>query len=122
MMLKPGLGKGLDELMRGEDVAGKNGASEVEAPPPKPTFGRGLQTLISVAARGPEPVETPVKPPPLMPTWFYFAADVLLLAYTVAIAFDAVRPFDAGTIIFCGTSITLGAVLASMGVLQSLNQ
>jgi hypothetical protein len=119
VMLKPGLGKGLGELMRGDDVAGKNGASEADAPRAKPTFGRGLQTLVSVAAQQPEPIETPDQAPPILPTWFYFAADLLLLAYTIAIAFDATRPFDAGTWIFCAVAISVGAALAVVGVLQA---
>ena len=116
MMLKPGLGKGLGELMQGEDVAGKNGVSEPKAQT-RVTFGRGLQTLVSVAAQEPEAVPKPK--PPLLPTWFYFAADILLLAYTIAIAFDASRPFDSGTIAFCAVAIAAGAVLAVLGVMQA---
>jgi hypothetical protein len=113
-MFKPGLGKGLGDLMRDDQVAGKNNSSE-QVPRTNPTFGRGMESLIR-----PEETATPAAPPkrPLLPHWFFFGADLLLLAFTVAITFDAPKPLDVGTILFCALSITIGAALAIIGVLQ----
>lgn len=120
-MLKPGLGKGLDDLMHGDQVAGKNGSSP-EAPPPATTFGRGMKTLIQPEAAVEEvegaPESAAKLEKTLLPSWFYFAADILLLAFTIAITLDAERPFDAGTVIFCVISVMVGAVLAVIGVVQ----
>ena len=108
-MLKPGLGKGLGDLMHGDQVAGKK-----QDAPARPEFGRGMQTLVR-----PHDAEDATSAPAkrkLIPAWFYFAADLLLLAFTVAITFDATRPFDAGIILFCTISIAAGAILAIIGV------
>jgi hypothetical protein len=111
-MLKPGLGKGLGDLMQGDRVAGTKPAPS-ETPAAQPGLGRGLNTLIQA--------ETP---PPrrrsILPGWFYFTADLLLLAYAVAITFDAPRPFDFGTLIFCAASIALGGTLGIVGILQTV--
>ena len=109
-MWKPGLGKGLGDLMHGDQVAGKE--QEASA---KPEFGRGMQTLVR-----PHDASAPSAPAKrkLIPAWFYFAADLLLLAFTVAITFDAPQPFDAGIIVFCGVSVAIGALLAIAGVFQ----
>lgn len=110
-MLKPGLGKGLGELMHGDQVAGKQ-----QDAPAKPEFGRGMQTLVR--PHDADPASAPAKRK-LIPTWFYFAADLLLLAFTVAITFDATQPFDAGLIAFCAISIATGAMLAIVGVFEA---
>jgi len=111
-MLKPGLGKGLGDLMKGDQVAGKKTLLAAEVP--TATFGRGMQTLVQPKA----PVRVPSQPKPILPSWFYFAADLLLLAFTVSVCFDAARPFDFGTILFCAISIVTGALLAIIGVRQ----
>lgn len=118
-MLKPGLGKGLGDLMQGDQVAGKNSGPDA-TPRPDQNFGRGLETLIRPDAT--EPAGEGPRNRPLLPPWFFFAADLLLLAHTVAIAFDAPRPFNVGTVLFCAVSIALGGTLAIIGVLQALNR
>lgn len=114
-MLKPGLGKGLGELMKGDQVAGKD--RSVDRREAVPAYGRGLETLVRPEPL--EPVEAQEDRAKILPTWFYFAADILLLAYAIAITFNAPRPFDLGTILFCAGSISLGALLAIFGVAQS---
>ena len=115
-MLKPGLGKGLGELMGGDQVAGKDQARGSVAEPGA-TLGRGLTTLIQTEGSVPETESTAARS--LLPPWFYFAADLLLLAFTVAIALDASRPFEPGTVLFCLVSISVGALLAMVGVMQA---
>lgn len=101
--------------MRGDQVAGKDRPASENGDSGAPLLGRGMKSLVQ-----PEPEEaSESKSPPVLPTWFYFAADILLLAFTVAITLDAARPFDFGTVLFCGVSISLGALLAIVGVFQS---
>jgi hypothetical protein len=117
-MSKNGLGKGLGELMEGDHAAGKPRAvssASTTATSSDETFGRGLTTLISAHRSNVE--EREIKK--LVPSWFFFAADLLLLAYVIAITFDAPRPFDFGTISFCAASIALGCVLALVGVIRA---
>ena len=115
-MLKPGLGKGLGELMGGDQVGGKD-RTAVPGAEPGANLGRGLKTLIQADASVPASEST--APRSLLPPWFYFAADLLLLAFTVAIALDASRPFEPGTVLFCLVSISVGALLAMVGVMQA---
>jgi hypothetical protein len=115
-MLKPGLGKSLGDLMHGDQVAGKTNAPD-PVDRPNLSFGRGMQTLVSPEKSLPSDQTAPKRP--LLPSWFYFAADALLLAYTVAITFDAPRPFSFGTVLFCAISIGTGGILGLVGVLQA---
>jgi hypothetical protein len=121
-MAKRGLGKGLGQLMNGQSVAGPS--APPEASPDRDTpgkvtavdFGRGLSTLVG--AREPDKQPT-AKSPWLLPAWFFFAADVLLLAYTIAICFGARGALQSGEIVFALASTSLGAALAILGVLRA---
>ncbi len=125
-MSKSSLGKGLGDLMNGDQVAGKPRVVSASASTSTITttsagdvaFGRGLTTLVSGQRAG-NSEEAKPKARQLLPPWFFFAADVLLLGYVVAIVFDAPRPFDFGTVIFCAVSVTLGCALALIGVVRS---
>lgn len=124
-MEKRALGKGLNQLMGGQAVAGRPSAPAPAAVPASPVtsdskvtpvdFGRGLTTLV--AAR-PAEKEAPEKARLLLPAWFFFTADLLLLAYTVAICLDAGGPLEAGEIAFAAVSTTLGVALGILGVLR----
>jgi hypothetical protein len=117
-MAKNGLGKGLGDLMDGDQVAGKGRIISASAPASEPGLSRGLSTLIS-AHRSNGDIEQPeTKRRQRLPAWFFFAADILLLAYVVAISMHAPRPFDFGTILFCAVSVALGCALAVAGVLR----
>jgi hypothetical protein len=108
-MLKPGLGKGLGRLMNGDRVAGHA--------PPSAEIGRGLHALIAPKKPAvPETAATKV----LLPTWYFFAADILLLGFSVAICFDAPKPMDVGTVVFCAASITIAAILGITGVMRGV--
>ncbi len=118
---KPVLGKGLGQLMGGRGVAGKPGV--VPSPPSgaaeKVTpvdFGRGMTTLVTAAPPRTEPV--PAKKN-LLPAWFYFAADLLLLGFTVVICQDAPKPLDFATVVFAAMAVTLGGVFGITGIFQS---
>jgi hypothetical protein len=114
-MGKPALGKGLDQLMTGQKAAGKPAAPESAKVTPV-DFGRGLNTLVAPSAS--EASEAP-RTRVLIPAWFFFAADVLLLAYCVAICADSGGPLQTGEIIFGVVSTTVAALLGVLGVLRS---
>jgi len=118
-MAKPALGKGLNQLMSGQTAARKPSAPDTADKVTPVDFGRGMSTLVA-----PPAVETPepVAPRLLLPPWFFFAADALLLTYTVAICLDAGGPMQTGEILFAFASTTLGAVLAVLGVIRSRHQ
>ncbi len=114
-MANRGLGRGLNQLMSGQKVAHKSGAA-AHPTHEKVTpvdFGRGLNSLVAPLAA--ETPETPVARL-LLPAWFFFAADLLLLAYTVAISLAAAGPLDFGEVLFAFVSTSLGAILAILGV------
>lgn len=95
------------------------------APAAGKEIGRGLNTLLSAkeppAAIDPAAAPAASAPPKaLLPTWFFFAADLLLLAYAVAICFDAPKPMDLGAILFCAVSVGTGALLGIAGVLRNV--
>src|SRR4051812_43626294 len=114
-MAKPALGRGLNQLMGGQTVARKKppGPDSASEKVTAVDFGRGLNTLVR-----PSPAEIPDSPKPrfLLPAWFFFVADVLLLAYTVAICADAGGPLQTGEILFALASTTLGALLGIAGI------
>jgi hypothetical protein len=123
-MAKRALGKGLGQLMSGQSVARKPAAPATvpeTAPTPKVTpvdFGRGMNTLVGT--RAPEN-ETPEQAAPLLPSWFFFAADVLLLAFTVVIWANTDGAIGIGEVLFAVTSTLLGALLAIAGVVRAAN-
>lgn len=119
-MSKPGLGKGLGELMNGDQVAGQKPGVRPSAPSEEVSdtgFGRGLNTLVSAKADSDSAGKVKIKH--LLPAWFFFSADLLLLSYTIAITLDATRPFHFGTICFCAASVGLGCALGIAGVLRA---
>ena len=121
-MGKPALGKGLGELMKGQPAARKapGAASALEASPAgkvtRVDFGRGLNTLV---ATRPQESTDPAKPRELLPAWFFFAADLLLLAYTVAICLDAGGPLQTAEILFAFASTSLACLLGITGLLKT---
>ena len=115
-MGKPALGKGLNQLMGGQSAARKPGSTDAVEKVTAVDFGRGMNTLVSPpAVEAQEAAASRV----LLPPWFFFAADALLLAYTVAICLDAGGPMETGEILFALASTTLAAFLGIMGVMRS---
>src|SRR5262245_57547605 len=115
-MAKPALGKGLNQLMGGQSAARKPAPPDAGEKVTAVDFGRGMSTLVCPPAVENAEVAAPRM---LLPPWFFFAADALLLAYTVAICLDAGGPLETGEILFAFVSTTLGALLAIMGVLRA---
>jgi hypothetical protein len=116
-MGKPVLGKGLNQLMSGQKVARKPATPDTAAEKvTRVDFGRGLNTLVTPAAA--ESAES-TNPRFLLPAWFFFAADVLLLAYTVVICANAGGPLQFGELLFAFVSTTLAALLGAAGVIRA---
>jgi hypothetical protein len=115
-MAKPALGKGLNQLMSGQSAARKPVSSDPAEKVTAVDFGRGMTTLVSPPAVEPQEPEAART---LLPPWFFFAADILLLAYTIAICLDAGGPMETGEILFAFASTTLAALLGIMGVIRS---
>jgi hypothetical protein len=119
-MGKPALGKGLGELMAGQrpPATGSQPAGQpvVTGKVTPVDFGRGLSTLV---APGPNQKTAESAPPlPLLPVWFFFAADVLLLAFTLAICLDAGEVMEFGELLFALASTAVAAFLGIVGVLR----
>ena len=114
-MGKSALGKGLGQLMGGQKPASKSPPVEATSAGKvtQVDFGRGLSTLVTPQAQD---KPQPQRPRVLLPPWFFFSADLLLLAYTVTVCLDSGRPMQTGEILFAATSITLGALLGIMGI------
>ena len=110
-MTKPGLGKGLGKLMSGDKVAGTDDLPTT-AEIVRPAFGRGVNTLMQGS---PEAADPPAQKP-LLPAWFYYGADLLLLFLSVAVAFSSEKPLSTGPIIFCAICILIGIILALLGL------
>ena|SRR5687767_12648138 len=122
-MSKPGLGKGLGDLMNGDQVAGTSrvvsAASTTTTTSSEVALGRGLTTLVSAPRGNDEFERSQKKKRQPLPAWFFFSVDILLLAYVVVITLDAPRPFDLGTILFCAVSIALGCLSAIIGAIRA---
>jgi len=109
-----GLGKGLGHLLNGDKVVGVPRHSGARAP----KLGRGMETLVSVK----EPEEARDGKKVLLPAWFFFTADLLLFAFTVAILFDAPRPMAGRDILLSAGLVGAGCLLGLLGLAQALEQ
>lgn len=104
-----GLGKRLGNLLKGDKIAGTE--RDVKS---APRFGRGMETLLN---RREEDSATDEKASRiLLPAWFFFSADLLLLGYTVAVLLDSPRPYSGADLIFCAGAVTVGCVMGLIGV------
>ena len=103
-----GLGTGLGRLLNGDKVAGgARGAQEI------PRFGRGMETLLSAHE---ESAKKEQSRKALLPAWFFFTTDLLLLAFTTAILFDAPRPLPTGDVALAGVLIAFACLIGLTGV------
>lgn len=118
----------------GGDGAGSGGAkpaarAAAKSAPASAPVGKGLNTLLAAGetrgAAGAQAKACGYKAAGegdakvLLPAWFFFSADILLLAFCVAVCFDAPKPLDLGHVLFCAASVGLGALLSIVGVLKS---
>lgn len=133
------LGKGLGNLLAGDRVAGTPNGTPAESPPPSakaPRYGRGMETLMgssetklpqsnaenSSKDQAPKASTTQPARRPLLPSWFYFAADFLLLAFCSAILFNSPRPYAIGDLLFCAATVAIACFFGLAGLAQSLGE
>ena len=84
-----------------------------------PKLSKGFQTLTR-----PEAVQPPALPAKktLLPPWFFFSADLLLLAFTVAIVFNAPKPLAWEDWVFCIITTGVAGVFGLIGLMISMQQ
>jgi hypothetical protein len=100
-MAKQSLGRDLGALMGGKP---KEDAAPV---------GEGVRSLM----RGHQaPTPGPV-PKPVIPRWYLFAGDVLLVALALLIIYKSPHPLSWARVLFCATLVILAAVLAVIALL-----
>jgi hypothetical protein len=112
-MAKQGLGRDLGALM-GRDP--KDAAAPV---------GAGVRSLMR-GHNAPAPVApvVPVAPPalvapkPVIPRWYLFAGDLLLVALAVVTIFKSPHPLSWPRELFCAGLVILAAVLAVLALLM----
>jgi hypothetical protein len=105
-MPKPVLGRDLGALM-----GSKEGAPPVTA---------GVRSLM----RGNAPREAPSSPGappkaargPVIPRWYLFAGDILLVALALATIFKSQHPLSLPRVLFCAALVLLAAALALVAV------
>lgn len=111
-MAKPALGRGLEHLMKGDAVR-RPGTTPGEPP----QLSKGLQTLART-----ESSSLPASRKSILPPWFFFAADLLLLAFTVALLLNAPSPIPWQHWLYCFISTTAAGLFGILGVLVSANE
>ncbi len=127
------LGRGLGRLMeepKKPDVSGGEGES---APAAEPQVTPGMGSLLRGARRSPEnlfaepkeepqanpknPFQAPAKRP--IPTWYFFAADVLLVAVGLLVVYANAETLTWGQTLFGIGAVLFGGLLAAAGVFLS---
>ena len=98
--------------MKGDAVGGRAADDKAEAP----KLSKGFETLVQKEA-APVPQKKI-----LLPGWFFYTADLLLLAFTVAIIFNAPKPLGWSDWLFCIITTGVAGLFGIIGVLVSANQ
>ena len=100
-MPKQSLGRDLDKLMGRQP---KEGAAPV---------GAGVRSLM----RGHAAPPAPVSPKPVIPRWYLFAGDVLLVALALVTIYKSPHPLRWPRELFCAALVILASVLAVSALL-----
>jgi hypothetical protein len=127
-MAKPALGRGLKELMDGDKVAsaspviapttnGSNGSDEL--------FGRGVQSLLKQSDSAVQNAQKPAMVLPdesrfVVPSWFFFGIDLLLLALALALMLGP-QPLRTWNVVLAFLATGLGCCSAIAGIYTSRN-
>ena len=106
-MAKPALGRDLGKLMG--RAPNDTGADSVGRPP---LPGAGVRSLLQGQAAAPKPV---------IPRWYLFAGDALLIALALITAFVGPHPLSLAREVFCVATALLAALLAVFAVLMPEN-
>ena len=118
------MGRGLGTLLGGQKVAGSE-AEKPAAPEPQESLSPGVRSLIRGSAKDSpfaEPATNANKSAapekPLIPRWYFFAADVLLVATGLLIAFRSRAPLDWKETFFCIGTIVAGCACGIVGAMM----
>lgn len=123
-MAKTVLGKGLGELMNGGKPAGQTPARPLAEPTEGELFGgRGVQTLLTSSKERPSgggfPAPEPAHEEPFsIPAWFFFGADLLLLALALVLVIGP-KPLPTWNVGLALAATVLGCCSAIVGVYSS---
>jgi len=112
-MAKQGLGRDLGALMGSEP---KEAAAPVGAG--VRSLMRGHNTAPSVAPPVSSTPSIPTALKPLIPRWYLFAGDLLLVALAVVTIFKSPHPLSWPRELFCAGLVILAAVLAVLALLM----
>ena len=119
-MSKFGLGRGLGDLMNGDKVAGQTGTPPAEnGDKVTPGVGSLLQarkTEQENVFADPKTGEHVPIPQPAFPAWYLFAADLLLIVFTVVLLWRS--NFGGKEMILGFVALSVGAALSILAVLQ----
>jgi peptidoglycan/LPS O-acetylase OafA/YrhL len=114
-MAKPGLGRDLGTLMA-------RNPKEAAAP-----VGAGVRSLMrghnppaAAAAPAPAAVSAPSTPTPapVIPRWYFFAGDVVLVALALVTIYKSPHPLSWPRELFCAAVVILAAALAVLALLM----
>lgn len=119
-MSKNVLGRGLGSLMAGDKPAEK----QPSAPDDPSAISPGVESLFrgkrngdNVFAENSSVEERPAKP--LIPPWYFFVADVLLIAFALVVFYRGSSPLRLTEAAICVGAIVLAAILGVLGVCVS---
>ena len=110
-MAKQSLGRDLGALM---------GSNPKQAAAP---VGAGVRSLMR-GNNPPTPAAqvAPVAPKPVIPRWYLFAGDVLLVGLAVVTIFKSPHPLSWPRELFCAGLVILAAVLAVLALLMPVGK
>ena len=120
-MANPALGRNLGALLKAEP--GPRNKSPFAAAEPAADGASGVHSLL----RGQRPEKSTSDPAPLtakpaptrpsMPRWWFFGADLLLIALALIFLYKGPTPLSPARAAFCVAAIILGGALALTAVL-----
>jgi hypothetical protein len=102
--------------MNGVNVPKPDGVSPLKAMGDEPvstSLGRGLASLLQGQKSDERKPERPQSEATAVPTWYFLGGDLLLLAVAGGMAFLR-GPLGWTDVLFCGSLVVLGAVVASL--------
>lgn len=93
----------------GRDLGALLGRNPKEGAPP---VGAGVRSLM----RGDSAPQPDVAPKPLIPRWYLFAGDVLLVALALITIYKSPHPLSWPRAVFCAALVILAALLAMLAL------
>jgi hypothetical protein len=120
-MQKPVLGRGLGNLLGGDKVVSSADSHALGAPVPAKVPGHGVKSLLRGGAKFDRACSTPTSEAPekpLIPRFYLFAADILLVALALLLTFKSNSPLNWKETTFCIGAILVGGCCGMAGALM----